>query len=52
LHWIFVKKAWRNNGLAKSLIPNNITKVTHLTTVGKALLGKLPGAIFDPFDLP
>lgn len=51
LHWIFVKKAWRSIGIAKSLIPANIKTVTHLTTVGKSILKKYPEVKFNPFGL-
>lgn len=47
LHWVFVKPVWRTNGIAKSLIPQGITKVTHLTTAGKA--AKPKKWAFDPF---
>lgn len=47
LVWVFVKKPWREQGIAKSLIPN-VKYVTHLTVTGKALLPKL-NASFNPF---
>lgn len=31
LHWVFVKQPWRGIGIAKDLIPHDITTVTHLT---------------------
>lgn len=51
LHFIFVKKAWRNIGVAKMLLPKTVSAVTHLTDLGKKLLPKLPGAEFNPFLL-
>ncbi len=51
LDWIFVKKAWRSIGIAKSLVPESITIVSHLTTVGKSILRKRPGVLFNPFSL-
>lgn len=51
LHYVFVKKPWRNIGIAKMLVPKNITFVTHLTSAGKNLLNKLPGAVFNPFAI-
>lgn len=47
LHWIFVKEAWRRIGIAKSLIPENIDKTTHLTVLGRKL--KPQSMEFDPF---
>jgi len=51
IHWVFVKNAWRNKGIAKSLVPQYPTVVTHLTKVGKQLLTKFEGAVFNPFKL-
>ncbi len=51
-HWIFVKSAWRLKGVARNLVPKNISCVTHLTAVGKdLLLKKFPTAIFNPFQI-
>lgn len=51
LHWVFVKKAWRSIGIAKSLVPETITTVTHLTLAGKSILHKQRyyGIVFNPF---
>ncbi len=49
LHWVFVKKAWRKLGIATTLVPINIKRVTHLTKLGKSLKPK--EFIFDPFNL-
>jgi len=40
LHWVFTKSSWRKLGLAKKLIPENISYVTHLTKVGKSIKPK------------
>lgn len=50
LSWVFVKKSWRNIGLAKDLIPKEVTTVTHLTKTGLSLI-KNKGLIFNPFAL-
>lgn len=50
LHYVFVKSPFRRIGIARSLLPINISSVTHLTRVGASLLRKLPGVIFNPFD--
>lgn len=47
LDWIFVKKAWRKMGIAKMLLPSDITNCTHLTKVGRSLKPK--EWTFDPF---
>lgn len=49
LSWVFVKSPFRKIGIAKGLLPINISAVTHLTRVGASLLNKLPGIVFNPF---
>jgi GNAT superfamily N-acetyltransferase len=51
IHWVFVKQAWRNKGIARSLLPQYSTNITHLTDLGRKLMNKLPTAIFNPFKL-
>lgn len=51
VHWVFVKAAWRRQGVARSLVPSHPTHVTHLTKLGSQLLNKLNGAIFNPFKI-
>lgn len=52
LDWVFVKKAWRGIGIAKSLIPSGITTVSHLTKTGKSIMHKsMKGAHFNPFSI-
>ena len=51
LDWVFVKKAWRGVGIAKGLVPTGITCVSHLTTVGRSILKKREGIIFNPFSI-
>jgi GNAT superfamily N-acetyltransferase len=47
LHWVYVRPAWRKLGIAKAIIPAGISKVTHLTKVGRSLKPKKWA--FDPF---
>ena len=51
VHFVYVKKVQRKNGVAKSLIPKYTHTVTHLTELGKILLPKLNNAVFNPFHL-
>jgi hypothetical protein len=51
VHWVHVKKNWRKRGVARSLIPQAPTACTHLNSVGRSLMLKFPGIIFDPFRL-
>lgn len=52
LHWIHVKGAWRKLGLAKKLVPVKIKTVTHLTKVGRSIMAKKEGIVFNPFNIP
>ena len=49
LHWVYVKKDWRNHGIGRKLTPENPQTVSHLTELGKSLMTKLPKTIFNPF---
>jgi hypothetical protein len=51
VHWVFVKKAWRLQGIARSLLPQYPTTVTHLTGLGKSLMYKFKNCVFDPFKI-
>lgn len=50
-HWIFVKRRWRNIGVAKMLTPPGIVIATHLTELGEKLIKKRPEIKFNPFVL-
>lgn len=47
--WSYTKTAWRRQGIARSLLPSNPLYVMHLSELGKELLPKLSGAVFNPF---
>lgn len=47
LDWVFVKAAWRQIGIGKSLTPPDWATVSHLTKLGKAL--KPSHIVFNPF---
>ncbi len=49
ISWVYVKKDWRTKGIARSLVPKYPTSVSHLTELGKQLLTKFNGCIFNPF---
>lgn len=51
IHWVYVKKAWRNKGVAKLMIPKGFSIVTHLNNEGKEIIKKYPEVIFNPFAL-
>lgn len=51
LHYVHVKKSWRGIGIAKSLVPQFIQRVSHITKVGKSILSKSPGVVYDPYNL-
>lgn len=49
IHWCYVKSAWRKQGIARSLLPQFPTTITHLSALGKSLMSKFPDAVFNPF---
>jgi GNAT superfamily N-acetyltransferase len=51
LHWVYVKKAWRNKGIAKNLVPPTIKTVTHLSRTGLSIYNKRKDLDFNPFKL-
>lgn len=51
LHWIFCKREWRSIGIGRSLVPKDITTVTHVTFLGKSIMKKHPELRFNPFAL-
>lgn len=51
LHWVFVKSAWRNIGVAKALIPTSTKCVSHLTKTGLSIIKRHPDVQFNPFNL-
>ncbi len=51
LHYVYVHKDYRRNGIGKRLVPIEVSSFTHLTKTGIKLWGtKLPKAIFNPFQ--
>lgn len=48
VHWIYVKPAWRNIGIARDLMPPKVQVATHITHVGASLMRKYK-IVFDPF---
>lgn len=51
ISWVYCKKEWRRKGIARSLLPKHPRSVSHLTQLGRQLLPKLEGAVFDPFKI-
>lgn len=52
LHYVYVQKDMRGNGIARSMLPppDQIVTITHLTKTGLQLWNsKYPKAIFNPF---
>jgi len=49
LHYVWVDAVQRNKGIAKSLCPNQISKVTHLTTIGAKIFKDMKNVSFDPW---
>lgn len=51
IHWVYVKAAWRKQGIGRAIIPQYPTATTHITELGKSLMTKYDGLIFNPFLL-
>lgn len=51
VHWVFVKSAFRKQGIMKLLLPQSMSAVTHLTKLGTTLMSKFPNLIFNPFAI-
>lgn len=50
LHYVYVNRENREIGIAKALLQNQFSEVTHLTNMGLKLWStKLPHVIFNPF---
>lgn len=48
LHWVYVKEAWREIGIAKQIVPEDTEVTTHLTKLGFSLRKHIK---FNPFQL-
>lgn len=52
IHWVYVKNIWRNKGIARQLLPQYPTTITHLTALGRNLLNKFETKPkFNPFKI-
>lgn len=49
LDWVYVKHRWRKIGIAKTLVLQPFSEVSHLTDVGEKILRKTPNVTFNPF---
>ena len=50
LHYVFVKRDLRKQGIGRSLMPKGINRITHLTVSGAVIWKtKIPKLKFDPF---
>lgn len=50
LHYCHTDKDNRSQGIARSLVPFEIKKITHVTRIGMSIWNsKFPWAVFDPF---
>lgn len=51
LSFVYVKDRWRRHGIGRSLVPETIECITHLTALGETLVPKLKrtDVLFNPF---
>lgn len=52
VHWVHVKRVFRGQGVAKTLLPSKIDAVTHVTKAGRSWLKKHTETVFNPFNIP
>lgn len=49
LFWVYVRTGWRNQGIAKSFLPDTLKEFSQNSELGKKLVKiKLPHLIFNP----
>lgn len=51
IHWVFVKKLLREQGVGKSLLPQYPSYFTHFTDLGLQLSKKFTDFSFEPFKI-
>jgi GNAT superfamily N-acetyltransferase len=51
LHWVYVKKDWRNQGIGVYLLEPLPKYFTHYSKAGLLLKDKIPNITFNPFIL-
>ena len=51
IFWTFVKTAWRQQGIGKSLLPKDPKVAVSCTNLGLKLMSKYPNLKFNPFEL-
>lgn len=50
LHYVWVKKEVRRQGIGRALLPNDFDTITHVTNVGLNIwVSKYPEKVFNPF---
>jgi len=49
LHYVWVKKEVRRQGIGKALLPKKFSKISHVTNIGLSIWPKYPEVKFDPF---
>lgn len=49
--WCFVKKNWRQKGIARKLLPKYPVYASHLSALGKQLMSKFENIKFNPFSI-
>lgn len=50
LHYVYVNRDMRNNGIGKNLIPSNTKEISHVTIAGMSVwASKYPNFKFNPF---
>lgn len=51
VHWIFIKSAFRKQGISKRLLPERPLQFTHFTTMGLEYAKRFENLVFNPFNV-
>lgn len=51
VHWVFIKRAFREQGISKRLLPERPSQFTHFTTMGLEYAKRFENVVFNPFNL-
>lgn len=51
VHWVFIKSAFRKQGISKSLLPTRPMQFSHFTTMGLEYAKRFENFVFNPFNV-
>lgn len=51
IHWVFIKSAFRKQGISKRLLPERPSQFTHFTKTGLEYAKRFENIIFNPYNV-